>query len=98
MKQQIPLTRQSLRTPRAAGILFAILYAIRMAAVFMISLGVIWTRTHVMPRLFVSLTFVLAVLLLVSSNLTFWLTLVFPAWIFVISVFILIVSLRAEQA
>ncbi len=97
MKQQIPLTRQSLRTPRAAGILFAILYAIRMAAVFMISLGVIWTRTHVMPRLFVLLTFVLAVLL-VSSNLTFWLTLVFPAWIFVISVFILIVSLRAEQA
>jgi hypothetical protein len=73
-------------------------YAIRMAAVFMISLGVIWTRTHVMPRSFVFLTLVLAVVLLVSSNLTVWLVLVFPAWVFVISVFILIVSLRGERA
>src|SRR5271157_2304601 len=63
-------------------------YAIRMAAVFMISLGVIWTRTGVMPRLFVFLTFALAVLLLLISSLTFWLILVFPAWVFVISVFI----------
>ena len=73
-------------------------YAIRMAAVFMISLGVIWMRTRMMPRLFVFLTFALASLLLVLSNLTFWLILVFPVWVFVISVFILIVSLRGEQA
>ena len=39
----------------------------------------------------------LAFLLLVSSNLTLWLVLVFPAWVFVISVFILIISLRGGQ-
>jgi len=73
-------------------------YAIHMAGVFMISLGTIWIRTRVMPRLFVFLTYALALLLLVSSNLTLWLILVFPAWVFVISMFILIISLRGEQA
>jgi hypothetical protein len=73
-------------------------YAVRMAAVFMISLGTIWIRTRVMPRGFVVLTYALALLLLVSSNLTLWLILIFPAWVFVISVFILIVSMRGGQA
>ena len=73
-------------------------YAIRMAGVFMISLATIWIRTRVMPRLFVFLAYALALLLLVSSDLTSWLILVFPAWVFVISMFILIVSLRGEQA
>jgi len=69
-----------------------------MAGVFMISLATIWMRTHVMPRVFVFLTYALALLLLVSSNLTLWLVLVFPAWVFVIRVFILIISLRGERA
>jgi len=73
-------------------------YAIRMAGVFMISLATIWIRTRVMPRLFVFLTYTLALLLLVSSDLTSWLILVFPAWVLVISMFILVVSLRGEQA
>jgi len=73
-------------------------YGVRMAGVFMISLDTIWLRTRVMPRMFVFLTYALALLLLVSSNLTLWLVLVFPAWVFVISVFILIVSLRGERA
>ena len=72
-------------------------YAIRMAGAFMISLGTIWIRTRVMPRLFVFLTYALALVLLVSGNLTLWLNLVFPAWVFMISIFILIVSLRGEQ-
>jgi hypothetical protein len=73
-------------------------YAIRMAGVFMIALGTIWIRTRVMPRLFVFLTYTVALVLLVSSDFTSWLILVFPAWVFVISIFILVVSLRGEQA
>ncbi len=73
-------------------------YAIRMAGVFMISLATIWIRTGLMPRLFVFLTYALALLLLVSSDLTAWLILVFPAWVLVISIFILVESLRGEQA
>ncbi len=73
-------------------------YAIRMAGVFMFSLGTIWIRTRVMPRVFVFLTYALALVLLVSSNFTLWLILIFPAWVFVISMFILVVSLRGEEA
>ena len=36
--------------------------------------------------------------MLVAVTLTVWLILVFPAWVFVISVYILIVSMRGEQA
>ena len=71
-------------------------YAIRMAGVFMISLATLWLRTRVMPRLFVFLSYALALLLLVSSDLTAWMILVFPSWVFVISVFILIESLRGD--
>ena len=38
-------------------------YAIRMAGVFMISLDTIWLQTRVVPRLFVFLTYALALLL-----------------------------------
>jgi hypothetical protein len=73
-------------------------YGVRMAGVFMVSLATIWIRTHVMPRVFVFLTYALALVLLVSSNLTLWLVLVFPAWVFVISVFILVISLPGGRA
>jgi hypothetical protein len=73
-------------------------YAVRMAGVFMISLATLWMRTGVMPRMFVFLSYALALVLLVSSDFTSWLILVFPAWVFVISVFILIESLRGQIA
>jgi hypothetical protein len=73
-------------------------YAIRMAGVFMISLGTTWLRTRVMPRPFVFLTYILALFLLVGINLSLWLVLVFPAWVFTVSVFILVVSLRGKAA
>jgi len=83
---------------RAMMYTIAKVYAIRMAGVFMISLATLWIRTRVMPRVFVFITYALALLLLVSGNLTLWLNLVFPAWVFVISMFILIESLRGERA
>jgi len=43
-------------------------------------------------------TYALALLLLVTISLSMWLILVFPAWVFVISVFILRMSLRGETA
>ena len=43
---------------------FASVYALRMAGVFMISVGTIWLRTQLMPRWFVDLTYVLALSLI----------------------------------
>ncbi|RVW05708.1 hypothetical protein [Rhodococcus xishaensis] len=66
-------------------------YAVRMAGVFMISLGTIWLRTGLMPRWLAVTTYVLALTLLLVVSLSLWVTLVFPAWVLVISVYILVV-------
>jgi hypothetical protein len=65
-------------------------YAIRMAAVFMISLATIWLKTGLMPRWLVGVTYLAALGLLVSADITVWLTLAFPIWVFVVSVLLLI--------
>jgi len=64
-------------------------YAVRMAAVFMISLATMWLRTRLMPRPLVIATYLLAVVLLVVVSFSFWVALVFPAWVLVVSVYIL---------
>jgi len=73
-------------------------YALRMAGVFMMSLGTIWVRTNVMPRLLVFLTYGLALVLLLGLNFSLWLSLVFPGWVFVISVAILVFNFRKDNA
>jgi hypothetical protein len=60
-------------------------YALRMAAVFMISLATIWLKTGLMPRWLVIVTYVAAVGLLFAGDLSLWLVLAFPVWVFVVS-------------
>jgi hypothetical protein len=72
-------------------------YAIRMAGVFMLSLGTIWLRTRIMPRIFIWLTFLLAAVLLIAINVSLWVIMVFPAWVFAISVYILVETLRRKE-
>lgn len=64
-------------------------YGLRMAAVFMISLATIWLRTHLMPRWLVYLTYLLAVSLLIASDVSMWLTLGFPIWVLIVSLLLL---------
>jgi hypothetical protein len=72
-------------------------YALRMSGVFMISLATIWLRTRTLPRLPVFGTYALALLLLLSVSLSIWFTLIFPAWVLVISVYILVGNLRRRS-
>jgi hypothetical protein len=65
-------------------------YAIRMAGVFMISLGTIWLRTGLMRRRWAFLTYALALVLLLSVSLSAWVTLIFPGWVLAVSVYFLI--------
>jgi hypothetical protein len=64
-------------------------YALRMAAVFMMSLATIWLKTALMPRWLVISTYVVALALLVVSDLSMWITLAFPTWVLVVSLVIL---------
>jgi hypothetical protein len=73
-------------------------YAIKMAGVFMISLGTIWVRTRVMPRWLAFLTYVLALGLLISISSSLWMTLIFPGWVCVVSVYVLMLNLRSPSA
>ena len=65
-------------------------YALRMAAVFMISLATIWLKTGLMPRWLVVVTYLAALGLLIASDITMWLTLAFPVWVLMVSLLLLI--------
>ena len=73
-------------------------FAIRMAGVFMISLATISVRTRIMHRGLAFLTYGFALVLLVSIGLNLWVTLIFPAWVLVISTYILVLNLRTKGA
>jgi len=73
------------------------IYAIRMAGVFMISLGTIWLRTGLMHRGWALLTYTLALVLLLSVSLSAWVNLIFPGWVLAVSVYFLILNLRDER-
>ena len=60
-------------------------YAIRMAAVFMVSAATIWLRTGLMPKWLTLLTYLVALAVLVASDLTMWVTMTFPIWVLVVS-------------
>jgi hypothetical protein len=72
-------------------------YALRMAAVFMISLATIWLKTGLMPPWLVGLTYLVAVTLLFATELSMWLVPVFPAWVLVVSALILARSGLIEE-
>jgi hypothetical protein len=70
------------------------LYAIKMAAVFMISTSTLVMRTGFTPRWIAFLGFTFALLLLLSGRYIDWIILVFPLWVLLISIYILIDNLR----
>ena len=73
------------------------IYAIRMAGVFMISLGTIWMRTGLMHRGWALLTYALALVLLLSIDYSLWVILIFPVWVLVVSVSFLILNFREQR-
>jgi hypothetical protein len=73
------------------------IYAIRMAGVFMISLGTIWLRTGSMRRGWAFLTYALALVLLVSISYSLWVALILPGWVLAVSMYFLLVNLREQS-
>jgi len=72
-------------------------YALRMAAVFMISLATIWLKTALMPRWLVVISYLAGVALLIASDLSMWVTLAFPFWVLVVSGAILARAGRIDE-
>jgi hypothetical protein len=74
-------------------------YGMRMAAVFTLSATTMASRLQVVPRWLVLVGYATAIVLLIGAGLVPWIELVFPAWVFVVSVYVLVVAFgRARQA
>jgi hypothetical protein len=67
-------------------------YGIKMAGVFMFSTSTILLRTRIVPRWIAVLGYGLGALLLLSIGVIVWIPLVFPLWVLLISVAILLES------
>jgi hypothetical protein len=81
------------RFARAASYIIMNVYALKMAAVFMISTSTVVIRTGIAPRWIAFLGFALALMLLIGSFFVSWSFAVLPFWVFLISVYILIDNL-----
>jgi hypothetical protein len=69
-------------------------YALRMAAVFVLSQATIWMRTGVMPKWLAFVSYGVSLVLLFVVSQTTIVVLIFPAWVLLISSYILVQSLR----
>ena len=70
------------------------LYAVKMAAVFMISTSTLAMRTGFAPRWMALLGFGGALFLLLSGRYVGWILMVFPLWVLLLSAYILIDNLH----
>ena len=84
------------RFARAASYIIVNVYAIKMAAVFMISTSTVVIRTGIAPRWIALLGFLLALILLIGSFFISWSFAVLPLWVFLISACILVDNLRGN--
>ena len=73
---------------RRSSASLASVYGLRMAAVFTISATTLATRLQVVPRWLAVLGYATAAVLLFGVGLVPWLQLVFPGWVFALSVHI----------
>ena len=87
-----------LETFRSLAFSFLFVFAARAAAVFMIVTSTIALRTSVYPRWLVIGGYVIALVMLLSLALLQWIVLLFPVWVFVLSLFILNSEIRAARA
>ena len=76
----------------------AVVYGLRMAAVFTMSATTLATRLRLVPRWLAMLGYATAAVLLLGVGLVPWLELLFPGWVFVLSVYILITTFRHVEA
>ena len=67
-------------------------YALRMAAVFTLSVSTVGIRTGALPRWVVYSGYVVALGLMVAAGEHKWVQLIFPAWVLMVSVVILVTT------
>jgi hypothetical protein len=82
---------------RAIAFQISNVYSIRMAAVFMMSLATVGLRTKALPSWLSITTYVLAGAMVIVVSHSLWITLIFPMWVLVVSVYILVTNLHPSK-
>ncbi len=82
---------------RATTVNLASIYAVRMGAVFMIASSTIAFRLRIHSRLVAGIGYVAAILLLFASPSIPWLQMVFPLWVLLVSINIVVLSYRTPD-
>lgn len=72
-------------------------YALRMAGIYMTAINSLWSKTGLMPRWLTIVTYVLALGFLVAAERIREARFIFPVWVFVVSVYILILNFRSKS-
>jgi hypothetical protein len=72
-------------------------YILRIAGVYMLSIGTIWTRGEVTPRWLTLITYLVALIFLVFAGSIREARFVFPGWVLLTSVYILISNQSLER-
>ena len=73
-------------------------YTMKMAGVFMITTCTLSLRTGIFPRWMAFLGLALALFLLLTTGSFYWAPLVFPLWVLLISVYILLANLTRSKS
>ena len=69
-------------------------YALRMAGVYMMAINSLWSKTGLVPRWLTIITYILALGFLIAAERFREARFIFPIWVFVVSVYILILNFR----
>ena len=72
-------------------------YFLRMAAVYMLSIGSLWTRTKAVSRWLSIVTYIVALAFLLFAGGLRWARFIFPAWVMLVSIYILILNYRHNR-
>jgi hypothetical protein len=72
-------------------------YALRMAGVYMMAINSLWSKTSLMPRWLTIITYILALGFLLAAERFREARFIFPVWVFLVSVYILILNFRRKH-
>ena len=72
-------------------------YILRIAGVYMFSIGTIWSRSEMMPRWLTVTTYIVALVFLFFAGSIREARFIFPVWVLFTSIYILITNRRLER-
>lgn len=72
-------------------------YALRMVGVYMLSINTLWLRAKIMPRWIIIITYIMALGFLFFAGRLLEARYLFPVWVFLISLYILILNYRRTR-